>query len=134
MESEISTVNYSSTCEAICHCHVPSEDELHSSSRRAGASCGVGVSSSAEASSSPLKHRRFTTSWLQFASPYVAALVAQQCSLSARRTCAKFLLTNHRQAGMASAVGTQFESLVHATLPNVPKGAWDKLRFTDPGF
>ena len=118
MESEVGDVGYSSTCEAICHWHVPSEDDLNSASSRAGAPSATG------AFSSPLKHQRFRISRLQFASPYVAALVAQHCSLSARRACAKFLLTEHRQAGMGSVVGTQFENLVHATLPHVPRGGF----------
>ena len=124
MESEVGDLGYSSTCEAICHWHVPSEDDLNSASSGAGASSGTGVPSATGAFSSPLKHQRFRISRLQFASPYVAALVAQHCSFSARRDCEKFLLTEHRKAGMGSVFGTQFENLVHATLPHVPRGGF----------
>lgn len=110
-----------SNCETLLQWHILNPEELPA--HRAGSN------SPAEGNLRRFKHHR-----LQFASSYIAALVGRHQTLSIRRMCASFILSQHGNVDMAGAIGHQFERLVHATLPNVPKcGAKLKLKMLATG-
>ena len=110
MQAEVGDVGFpGSTCETILQWHVPNPEELPPHD--------AGSNSPEDGKLRRFKHHR-----LQFASAFVAALVGRHQTLSVRRMCASFMLTQRGNVSMAGAVGNQFERLVHATLPNVPQG------------
>ena len=76
-----------------------------------------------------VESRRYTQHRVQFASPWVAALVGIQHIKAVERYCAGFLIIHRDHYEVSTSTGRQFEALAHARL--ALEGKWTLTLISD---